>query len=110
MISTLDSIALPLFVPADRPDRFLKAFSSGADAVILDLEDASRPTARVLPGPRSRLPATSSMARSVRSLFASMRSERLGTLTTWRPSLPSRSPGSSCPRLNAPRTSPKPLG
>ncbi len=43
MISTLDSIALPLFVPADRPDRFLKAFSSGADAVILDLEDAVSP-------------------------------------------------------------------
>ncbi|HBO69896.1 MAG TPA: CoA ester lyase, partial [Deltaproteobacteria bacterium] len=28
-----------LFVPGDRPDRFLKAWSSGADAVILDLED-----------------------------------------------------------------------
>lgn len=29
-----------LFVPADRPDRFSKAAASGADAVILDLEDA----------------------------------------------------------------------
>lgn len=29
-----------LFVPGDRSDRFEKAFSSGADAVILDLEDA----------------------------------------------------------------------
>jgi len=28
-----------LFVPGDRPDRFPKAWSSGADAVILDLED-----------------------------------------------------------------------
>lgn len=29
-----------LFVPADRPDRFEKALVSGADAVIIDLEDA----------------------------------------------------------------------
>jgi len=31
---------VPLFVPADRPDRFAKAADAGADAVILDLEDA----------------------------------------------------------------------
>jgi citrate lyase subunit beta/citryl-CoA lyase len=30
----------PLFVPGNRPDRFLNAAKSGADAVILDLEDA----------------------------------------------------------------------
>lgn len=30
----------PLFVPGDRPDRFVKAASSGADAIIIDLEDA----------------------------------------------------------------------
>ncbi|MDG4810625.1 CoA ester lyase [Micromonospora sp. WMMD1120] len=29
-----------LYVPGDRPDRFAKAVTSGADAVILDLEDA----------------------------------------------------------------------
>lgn len=29
-----------LFVPADRPDRFEKASTSGADVVVLDLEDA----------------------------------------------------------------------
>ena len=29
-----------LFVPANRPDRFAKALASGADAVIIDLEDA----------------------------------------------------------------------
>jgi len=29
-----------LFVPGTRPDRFPKAFASGADAVVLDLEDA----------------------------------------------------------------------
>ena len=29
-----------LFVPGNRPDRFGKALTSGADAVVLDLEDA----------------------------------------------------------------------
>jgi citrate lyase subunit beta/citryl-CoA lyase len=33
----------PLFVPGNRPERFGKAASSGADAVILDLEDAVAP-------------------------------------------------------------------
>jgi citrate lyase subunit beta / citryl-CoA lyase len=32
-----------LFVPGNRPDRFDKALASGADAVILDLEDAVAP-------------------------------------------------------------------
>lgn len=36
----LTSVQAPLFVPASRPDRFDKAANSGADAVILDLEDA----------------------------------------------------------------------
>ncbi len=39
-----------LFVPGDRPERFVKAIGSGADAVILDLEDAvgasAKPAAR----------------------------------------------------------------
>ncbi len=43
MTSTVEAIALALFVPADRPERFLKALASGADAVILDLEDAVSP-------------------------------------------------------------------
>jgi citrate lyase subunit beta/citryl-CoA lyase len=30
----------PLFVPSDRPERYGKAASSGADAIIIDLEDA----------------------------------------------------------------------
>jgi citrate lyase subunit beta / citryl-CoA lyase len=33
-----------LFVPGDRPERFTKAVASGADAVILDLEDAVAPS------------------------------------------------------------------
>ena len=35
-----------LFVPGDRPERFEKAAASGADAVILDLEDAVTPERR----------------------------------------------------------------
>ena len=30
-----------LFVPADRPERLANALASGADAVIVDLEDAT---------------------------------------------------------------------
>ena len=33
----------PLFVPATRPERFRKAAESGADAIIIDLEDAVAP-------------------------------------------------------------------
>jgi citrate lyase subunit beta / citryl-CoA lyase len=32
-----------LFVPGDRPDRFVKAHQSGADLIIIDLEDAVAP-------------------------------------------------------------------
>jgi citrate lyase subunit beta / citryl-CoA lyase len=36
-----------LFVPADRPERFAKALNAGADAVIIDLEDAVAPPVKV---------------------------------------------------------------
>ncbi len=39
------------FVPGDRPERFAKALTSGADAVICDLEDAVTPVTR----PQARL-------------------------------------------------------
>ena len=35
-----------LFVPGDRPERFAKAIASGADFVIIDLEDAVAPDAK----------------------------------------------------------------
>lgn len=35
-----DAFQAPLFVPGSRPERFTKALSSGADGVIIDLEDA----------------------------------------------------------------------
>jgi citrate lyase subunit beta/citryl-CoA lyase len=39
MTSAIGFLA-PLFVPATRPDRYFKAAASGADGVIIDLEDA----------------------------------------------------------------------
>lgn len=39
-MTTKPDWALPLFVPADRPERFAKAAAAGADAVVIDLEDA----------------------------------------------------------------------
>ena len=45
--ATVSSVARSfLFVPGDRPERFDKAVASGADAVILDLEDAVAPAAK----------------------------------------------------------------
>lgn len=38
--TVLEAVVAPLFVPATRPERFAKALTSGADAVIIDLEDA----------------------------------------------------------------------
>ena len=40
MMTNVISCTAPLFVPATKPDRFIKAAASGADAVIIDLEDA----------------------------------------------------------------------
>ena len=45
----MNTAALPrsyLFVPGNRPERFAKALASGADAVVLDLEDAVAPEAK----------------------------------------------------------------
>lgn len=42
----VDTIALPLFVPADRPERIVKAVAAAPDAVIVDLEDAVAPDAK----------------------------------------------------------------
>ena len=53
-----------LFVPGNRPERFAKALASGADAVVLDLEDAvaadtkANARAAVTPGPRRPTRAT----------------------------------------------------
>ena len=46
MTNPTASMNLVLFVPADRPERIAKAAAAGADAVIVDLEDAVAPEAR----------------------------------------------------------------
>ncbi|MFD0859049.1 HpcH/HpaI aldolase/citrate lyase family protein [Roseovarius aquimarinus] len=46
MPPSTDAMTLVLFVPADRPERIAKAAAAGADAVIVDLEDAVAPDAR----------------------------------------------------------------
>lgn len=48
MLTEFRAPLAPLFVPGDRPERFAKAAASGADAVILDLEDAVAPEAKAL--------------------------------------------------------------
>ena len=48
-MNTMSTTPLPrtyLFVPGDRPERFAKALASGADAVVVDLEDAVAPAAK----------------------------------------------------------------
>ena len=42
-MSALGHLVAPIFIPADRPERFAKAAASGADGIILDLEDAVAP-------------------------------------------------------------------
>jgi citrate lyase subunit beta/citryl-CoA lyase len=42
----MDAPATYLFVPGNRPERFDKALASGADAIILDLEDAVLPNGK----------------------------------------------------------------
>lgn len=46
VVSTSPLARSYLFVPANRPDRYGKALASGADAVIVDLEDAVAPAAK----------------------------------------------------------------
>ena len=53
MASDFSTLALFLFVPADRHERWTKAFAAGADAVILDLEDGVAASAK--PGARRAL-------------------------------------------------------
>ena len=52
-----------LFVPGDRPDRMEKALGSGADALILDLEDAVAPGAK--PAARAAVAAFLARERTV---------------------------------------------
>ena len=69
MHTALASARSFLFVPADRPERYAKALASGADAVIIDLEDAIAPA--------DKLAARQALARSVPSLSAAERARLL---------------------------------
>ena len=53
-----------LFVPGDRPERFEKALRSGADAIILDLEDAVAATQK----PQARTSIRTFLAEATRSV------------------------------------------
>lgn len=54
-----------LFVPANRPERYAKALASGADAVIIDLEDAIAPA--------DKLAARQTLVQTIDSLEAAQR-------------------------------------
>jgi citrate lyase beta subunit len=58
-----------LFVPGSRPDRFEKAVASGADAIILDLEDAVLPADKMT----ARLDAIAWLAQSESQVVAGVR-------------------------------------
>ncbi len=58
-----------LFVPANRPERYAKALASGADAVIVDLEDAIAPADKSV--------ARQTLSRAVASLDAAQRGRLL---------------------------------
>ena len=71
-----------LFVPGNRPERFDKALASGADTIILDLEDAVPPDAK--DGARDSVANWLDPARPV--CCGSTRSRPAGSRTTraWR--------------------------
>lgn len=71
----IDTVCLPLFVPADRPERFAKAFAAGPDAVLIDLEDAVAPADKVFA--RAGLRAALSAAKG--ALPAMVRINAVGT-------------------------------
>jgi citrate lyase subunit beta/citryl-CoA lyase len=59
VLDSFETLSFPLFVPADRPDRFAKACEAGTDSVIIDLEDAVAPDLKssVRRIPRNALPS-----------------------------------------------------
>ena len=69
MTMALASARSFLFVPATRPERFAKALASGADAVIIDLEDAVAPT--------NKLQALQTLVQAFGSLDGTQRSRLL---------------------------------
>lgn len=65
LTTALTSARSFLFVPANRPERYAKALASGADAVIIDLEDAVAPA--------DKLAARQTLVQSFGELDAALR-------------------------------------
>lgn len=101
-----------LFVPGDRPERFAKAEASGADALILDLEDAvsldAKPTARLAIAERLRAPrGSSALLVRINPLSSSFCSDDLAALEGLAPDaimLP-KAEGANCVQTLAERLS-----
>ncbi len=72
-----------LFVPGNRPERFAKALASGADRVILDLEDAVAPADKAAAHSAVAEWLHSQSALAERCWCASTMTPALGMPTTW---------------------------
>ena len=73
-----------LFVPGDRPERFAKALASGADAIVLDLEDAVAAAAKASARRDARWPRPLAAGDAHAPRRAHQRrAARPGTPTTW---------------------------
>lgn len=66
-----------LYVPADRPDRVAKALASGADGVIVDLEDAVAPSSK--DAGRTTLSSLPDLIRTAPALQVQVRINPVGT-------------------------------
>lgn len=78
-----------LFVPADRPDRFEKAASSGADAIILDLEDSvalgNKPAAREAAARFLATPRIGKVTVRINAIDSGMMAEDLSAVLSGKP-------------------------
>jgi citrate lyase subunit beta/citryl-CoA lyase len=78
-----------LFVPGDRPERFAKAAASGADAVILDLEDSvglsAKATARAAVADYLTQPRSLPVLVRINPLATAMAADDLAAVLSARP-------------------------
>lgn len=78
-----------LFVPGDRPERMVKALASGADALILDLEDAvaasAKPAARAAVAEFLRRPRATALFVRINPLDGGMAGDDLAAVLDARP-------------------------
>ncbi len=87
MTVDISDFALFLFVPADRPERFAKAAASGADAIIVDLEDAVAADAKAAARAAmlaTKRPASPAFIR-INGVGTSWHDTDVAAATQWRP-------------------------